>query len=83
MIDVEEYQELKASVEESKENADRAIGAYQETVKQIKKNYDVKGIVAAKKKLASLKSKAAKKEKVLEEKLKAFQIKWQEHLEAS
>lgn len=72
MIDVKEYQRLVSAVELKQEEAQRAAGAFEQALKQLKTEYECDSIEEAKQLLASLQEKEDKAAKELERLMDQF-----------
>lgn len=81
MIDVKEFQRLKASVDRLKSEADRAEGAHVEHMRRLEKEFGCKNLAAAKKLLESLDRKARIADKKYRKLLDDFHAKWDDTLE--
>lgn len=75
-ITEERYRKLKAEVEETKAEADRAQGALDQLLVRLKDEFECNNLKEAKAKLAELEAKKKKAEATFEKTLAAYEEKW-------
>jgi len=80
MMNVEEFLALKSRVEEAQQEADKATGALEETMRRLKSSFGYTTLVEAKKGLAKLERVLAAKEKEYRKQEQAFEEQWNEML---
>lgn len=78
MSTLKKYMELKRKVEQAQQKADKAEGALEQVMKQLKKDFDCPTIRDAKKKWSLLKKQEEKMKGTFEEALEEFERKWEE-----
>ncbi len=74
----EQFKKLKREVEETKAAAERAQGAFDQIMKQLKEEYGCKTIREAEKLRDELGEKRDRAEAVFNKSLKAYEKKWKE-----
>lgn len=74
----EELLELKSNLEDAQEKINKAKGAYEQILKQIKDEFGYKTLKEALELLEELNSKNEKLKKAAEEELKKFKEKWED-----
>ena len=74
------FEELKRTVDEAQQKADRAAGALEQITKQLKNDFDCKSIEETKNKLKQLEKQKEETEQDFEKELKDFKIKWKGRL---
>lgn len=72
------YKKLKSEVEETSKKAERARGALQETITQLKEEFNCKSLKEAKNKLAALEVRAEAAKQEFERAVAAYESKWAE-----
>lgn len=75
-IDVKRYQHLKQEAEELQRQADRAHGALDGVMKQLKEEFDCDTLEEAEERQKELQKEAKKAEKTFNEALEDFEDKW-------
>ncbi len=80
MIDLKQYNELKKKVDRLQRDADRAQGALDKLMDELKDEFSCGTLEEAEKMLAGLEKKAEKAERDYVRKLAAFEEKWSEVL---
>ena len=78
MITIEEFNKLKGKVDEAKTQIARDEGAYDNLLKKLKEDYDVKSLEEARTMLKEMEEKKHKLEEEVMEQLAAFNTKWDE-----
>ncbi len=81
MADLKKYIELKRKVETAQQKADRAEGALQQVMKQLKSEFGCTTLDAAKKKLLLLTKQESKAKKEFDSAVKEFEEKWEDEIE--
>ncbi len=75
---LKEYTELKRKTEEAQQNADKAEGALEQVMKQLKDDFDCSTLTEAKKKLKQLQKQEEKITTEFEEAIESFEEKWED-----
>ena len=75
-LDLKTYQNLKSKADSLKRDADRASGAFDEALAQLKKDFGVSTIDEAKALLEELQTKDTKAEQKFKAALEAFEKEW-------
>ncbi len=78
MSTIQKYMELKRKVEKAQQKADKAEGALEQVMKQLKEEFDCPTLESAKKKLKLLKAQEEKAKDAFEEAVEEFEEKWDE-----
>jgi phage shock protein A len=81
MISIEEFERIRARIEKMKRDRDKASGAMESVMSQIKKEFGCSTLKEASKKLVKLTQEQEKLEKEIEQKEAEFQEKWADVLE--
>jgi len=76
MIDLKTYEKLKAAVNEKQREADRAKGAFDQNVKQLKEEFGCNSLKEARDKLEQLTASEEKAEQEYDRLLRDFQREW-------
>jgi len=82
-MNLPEYTKLQKAVEAKKSEIDQAVGARDQTVKQIKDEFGCNSFAEAKKLLADLEEEEKKAAAAFEKKLKEFKDEWRTVVEGS
>jgi len=80
-VDLKEYVQLKKRVDQAKQKADKAVGALEQIMKQLKKNFGCNSLQEAEKKSKSLQKQAITSKKEFDEALEEFEEKWYDELQ--
>jgi len=81
MTDIlEKFNQLKQTVEDARQNADRAAGALEQITKTLQKDFDCKTINIANKKLKQLQKQEITAKEDFEKAMKEYEKKWKERL---
>ena len=75
-VAISKYLKLKARVEKAQQKADKAEGALDEVLKQIKKDFNCNTINEAKRKLKQLKNQSEKLQIEFNKAIEQFEEKW-------
>jgi len=81
MIDLNEYNRLKKAVDDKQREANKAAGALEQTVAQIKSEFGCASFADAKRKLAELEEQEKQAESEYNKALKKFKNDFSRHLE--
>jgi len=76
IVSEELYRRLKKDVDSAKSEAQRAKGAYEQLIIQLKNEYDCKTLKEAKALLEDLQSKKDKAEKEFDKAMREYEKKW-------
>ena len=76
MSKLKKYMELKKRVEQAQQKADKAEGALEQVMKQLKKDFDCPTLEAAKRKLRLLEKQKQETGTQFEEAVEEFEEKW-------
>ena len=71
------YNRLKRKADEAQQTADKAEGALEQVMKQLKKEFDCDSIEKAEKKLEQLKKQESKAKKEFETSVQEFEEEWE------
>lgn len=77
MNKIKDYLALKKTVEEAQQNADKAEGALEQVMKQLKDDFGCSTLVEAKKKLKQLQKQEENITIEFEEAVESFEKKWE------
>lgn len=77
----EQLLELKSEVEEAQQQANKAQGAHEQVLKQIKADFGCKNLQQARKKHKALKAQEAEDKQAFETEMETFQEKWGDRLD--
>ena len=80
MMSVEDFLALKSRVEEAQQEADKATGALEETMRRLKSSHGFTTLAEAKKGLAKLEHALVEKEKEYRKQERLFEKQWEEML---
>jgi methyl-accepting chemotaxis protein len=78
MADLQRLNKIKQQVEQMQQKADRAEGALEQLMEQLKTEFDCKSVKEAKTKLEVMKEEVEELEKKFEEALTEFEKKWED-----
>lgn len=76
MSELKKYMDLKRRVEKAQQEADKAQGAFDQVMKELKKDFECSTLEEAKKKLVSLQKQEKKAKEAFEEAVEEFEEKW-------
>lgn len=79
-IDVAEYQQLKSKVDKVRADADRAAGALERSLSQLKKDFDCGSLEAAEKLLKKLEREERVADQEYADAMAEFQTEWDVYL---
>lgn len=80
VVSEEQYRKLKRDVDSTRSEAQRANGAYEQLMTQLKSEFGCKTLKEAKALLEDLEEKKAKAEKEFEKAMREYEKKWKEEL---
>lgn len=75
-MDLKTYQRLKSDLDDKQREANEAKGAYDQSMRQIKEEFECSTLDEARKELERLEKKEREAEREYEDKLASFQKKW-------
>ena len=81
MTTISKYVKLKEQVDEAKSDADKAEGALNQIMKQLKTDFDCSSLTTAEKKCKQLKKQAKEAEENFDNAVEEFTEKWVEELQ--
>ena len=79
-IDLKKYQQLKDKVDQAQRQADKAAGALDQLMQQLKKEFDCDSLEEAEKLKTKLQKEEVKKEKEFTDALEEFERQWGDKL---